>query len=189
MWRGLWFLRKKISPRATPKASFFDTPLPCNFSAGIWKLKILDFVRQTCNYLALSELRDNLRSCIGMIWTGNNCTENKRYTSGYLTSYTYFLTRKRNLLRYAKKCFIFHSIRFICGCQCASLLAIPGAVCNLFIAGDAQAPARAATVTTCDPAAVLSDRTVETNFSACLASASKQINRDYLRLAVCRVAA
>ena len=80
-------------------------------------------------------------------------------------------------------------MRFICGCQCASLLAIPGAVCNLFIAGDAQAPARAATVTTCDPAASLSDREVETNFSACLASASKQINRDYLRLAVCRVAA
>ena len=80
-------------------------------------------------------------------------------------------------------------MRFICGCQCVSLLAIPGAVCNLFIAGDAQAPARAATVTTCDPAAALSDRTVETNFPACLASASKQINRDYLRLAVCRVAA
>lgn len=38
--------------------------------------------------------------------------------------------------------------------------AIPGAVCNLFIAGDAQAPTRAATVTTCDPAAALSDRTV-----------------------------
>ena len=53
-------------------------------------------------------------------------------------------------------------MRFICGCQCASLLAIPGAVCNLFIAGDAQAPARAATVTTCDPAASLSDREVET---------------------------
>ena len=67
--------------------------------------------------------------------------------------------------------------------------AIPGAVCNLFIAGGAQAPARAATVTTCDPAASLSDREVETNFYACLASASKQINRDYLRLAVCRVAA
>ena len=67
--------------------------------------------------------------------------------------------------------------------------AIPGAVCNLFIAGGAQAPARAATVTTCDPAASLSDREVETNFSACLASASKQITRDYLRLAVCRVAA
>ena len=80
-------------------------------------------------------------------------------------------------------------MRFICGCQCASLLAIPGAVCNLFISGDAQAPARAATVTTCDPAASLSDREVETNFYACLASASKQINRDYLRLAVCRVAA
>ena len=30
---------------------------------------------------------------------------------------------------------------------------------------------------------------VETNFSSCLASAPKQINRDYLRLAVCRVAA
>ena len=105
MWRGLWFLRKKISPRAAPKASFFDTPLPCHFSAGIWKLKILDFVRQTCNYLALSELRDNLRSCIGMIWTGKNCTENKRSTSGYLTAYTYILTRKRNLtalrLKYA----------------------------------------------------------------------------------------
>ena len=80
-------------------------------------------------------------------------------------------------------------MRFICGCQCSSLLAIPGAVCNLFIAGGAQAPARAATVTTCDPAASLSDREVETNFYACLASASKQINRDYLRLAVCRVAA
>ena len=80
-------------------------------------------------------------------------------------------------------------MRFICGCQCASLLAIPGTVCNLFIAGDAQAPARAAIVTTCDLAASLSDREVETNFYACLASASKQINRDYLRLAVCRVAA
>ena len=73
--------------------------------------------------------------------------------------------------------------------MCNFAFAIPGAVCNLFIAGDAQAPARAATVTTCDPAAVLSDRTVETNFYACLASASKQINRDCLRLAVCRVAA
>ena len=80
-------------------------------------------------------------------------------------------------------------MRFIFGCQCASLLDIPGAVCNLFIAGDAQAPARAATVTTCDLAASLSDREVKTNFPACLASASKQINRDYLRLAVCRVAA
>ena len=80
-------------------------------------------------------------------------------------------------------------MRFICGCQCARLLAIPGAVCNLFISGDAQAPARAATVTACDLAAALNDRTVETNFYACLASASKQINRDYLRLAVCRVAA
>ena len=55
-------------------------------------------------------------------------------------------------------------MRFVCGCQCASLLAIPGAVCNLFIAGDAQAPARAATVTTFDLAASLSDREVETNF-------------------------
>jgi len=73
-------------------------------------------------------------------------------------------------------------MRFICGCQCASLLAIPGAVCNLFISGDAQAPARAATVTTCDLAAALNDRTVETSFPACLASALKQINRDYLRL-------
>ena len=49
--------------------------------------------------------------------------------------------------------------------------AIPGAVCNLFIAGGAQAPARAATVTACDLAAALNDRTVETSFSACLASA------------------
>ena len=73
--------------------------------------------------------------------------------------------------------------------MCNFAFAIPGAVCNLFIAGDAQAPARAATVTTCDLAAALSDRELETNFSACLASASKQINRDYLRLAVCRVAA
>ena len=73
--------------------------------------------------------------------------------------------------------------------MCNFAFAIPGSVCNLFIAGDAQAPARAATVTTCDPAAALSDRTVETNFSACLAPALKQINRDYLRLAVCRVAA
>ena len=79
-------------------------------------------------------------------------------------------------------------MRFVCGCQCASLLAIPCEVCNLFIAGDAQAPARAATVTACDLAAALNDREVETNFYACLASASKQINRDYLRLAVCRVA-
>ena len=101
MWRGLWFLQKKIFPRATPKASFFDTPLPCHFSAEIWKLKIWDFVRQTCNYLALSELRDNLWSCIGMIWTGKNCAANKHATSGYLTAYTYFLTRKCNLLRYA----------------------------------------------------------------------------------------
>ena len=73
--------------------------------------------------------------------------------------------------------------------MCKFSFAIPGAVCNLFIAGDAQAPARAAIVTTCDPAASLSDREVETNFSACLAYASKQINRDCLRLAVCRVAA
>ena len=73
--------------------------------------------------------------------------------------------------------------------MCKLVFAIPGAVCNLFIAGDAQAPARAATVTTCDPAASLSDREVETNFSACLASASKQVNRDYLRIAVCRVSA
>ena len=73
--------------------------------------------------------------------------------------------------------------------MCKFAFAIPGAVCNLFIAGGAQAPARAATVTTCDPAASLFDREVETNFYACLASASKQINRDYLRLAVCRVAA
>ena len=80
-------------------------------------------------------------------------------------------------------------MRFICGCQCVSSIAAPGAVCNLFISGDAQAPARAATVTTCAPAASLSDREVETNFSACLASALKQINRDCLRLAVCRVAA
>ena len=100
-WRGLWFLRKKISPRATPKASFFDTPLPCHFSAGIWKLKILDFVRQTCNYLCLSELSDNLWSCIGMIWTGKNRAENKHSTSVYFTAYTYILTRKRKLLRYA----------------------------------------------------------------------------------------
>ena len=55
--------------------------------------------------------------------------------------------------------------------MCKFAFAIPGAVCNLFIAGDAQAPARAATVTTCDPAASLTDREVETNFSACLASA------------------
>ena len=103
MWHGLWFLRKKISPRAAPKASFFDTPLPCHFSAGIWKLKIWDFVRQTCNYLSLSELRDNLWSCIGMIWTGKNCAANKHATSGYLTEYTYFLTRKRKLLCYALK--------------------------------------------------------------------------------------
>ena len=80
-------------------------------------------------------------------------------------------------------------MRFICGCQCAILLAIPGAVCNLFFVGDAQAPARAATVTSCDLAASLSDREVGKNFFACLASASKQINRDCLRLAVCRVAA
>ena len=73
--------------------------------------------------------------------------------------------------------------------MCKFDFAIPGAVCNLFIAGDAQAPARAATVTTCDLAAALNDRTVETSFPACLASASKQINRDCLRLAVCRVAA
>ena len=73
--------------------------------------------------------------------------------------------------------------------MCNFAFAIPGAVCNLFIAGDAQAPARAATVKTCDPAAALNDRTVETSFPACLASALKQINRDYLRLAVCRVAA
>ena len=70
-----------------------------------------------------------------------------------------------------------------------AFLPLPGAVCNLLFVGDAQAPTRAATVTACDPAAVLSDRTVETNFPACLASASKQINRDYLRLAVCRAAA
>ena len=55
--------------------------------------------------------------------------------------------------------------------MCKFAFAIPGAVCNLFIAGGAQAPARAATVTTCDLAASLSDREVETNFSACLASA------------------
>ena len=66
--------------------------------------------------------------------------------------------------------------------MCKFAFAIPGAVCNLFIAGDAQAPARAATVTTCDLAAALNDRTVETSFPACLASALKQINRDYLRL-------
>ena len=48
--------------------------------------------------------------------------------------------------------------------MCKFDFAIPGAVCNLFIAGDAQAPARAATVTTCDLAAALSDREVETNF-------------------------
>ena len=77
---------------------------------------------------------------------------------------------------------------YTCLSMCKFAFAIPGAVCNLFIAGDAQAPARAA-VTTCDPAASLSDREVETNFSACLASALKQINRDYLRLAVFRVAA
>ena len=34
--------------------------------------------------------------------------------------------------------------------MCNFAFAIPGAVCNLFIAGDAQAPARSATVTTCD---------------------------------------
>lgn len=70
--------------------------------------------------------------------------------------------------------------------MCKFSFAIPGVVCNLFISGDAQAPARAATVTACDLAAVLSDRTVETNFPACLASASKQISRYYLplRLAV-----
>lgn len=64
--------------------------------------------------------------------------------------------------------------------------AIPGVVCNLLFVGDVQAPTRAATVTACDPAAVLSDRTVETNFPACLAPASKQISRYYLplRLAV-----
>ena len=73
--------------------------------------------------------------------------------------------------------------------MCNFAFALPGAVCNLFIAGDAQAPARAATVTACDPAASLADREVETKCSACLASALKQINRDYLRLAVCRVAA
>ena len=73
--------------------------------------------------------------------------------------------------------------------MCKFAFAIPGAVCNLFITGGAQAPARAATVTTCDLAAALIDRTVETNFPACLASALKQINRDCLRLAVCRVAA
>lgn len=61
-----------------------------------------------------------------------------------------------------------------------------GAVCNLLFVGDAQAPTCAATVTACDPAAVLIDRTVETNFPACLAPASKQINRHCLplRLAV-----
>ena len=73
--------------------------------------------------------------------------------------------------------------------MCKFAFAIPGSVCNLFIAGGAQAPARAAIVTACDLAAALSDRTVETNFYACLASALKQINRDYLRLSVCRVAA
>ena len=73
--------------------------------------------------------------------------------------------------------------------MCKFAFAIPGAVCNLFIAGVAQASARAATVTTCAPAASLSDREVEANLPACLASASKQINRDCLRLAVCRVAA
>jgi hypothetical protein len=40
----------------------------------------------------------------------------------------------------------------------------------------------AAIVTACDLAAALNDRTVETSFPACLASALKQINRDYLRL-------
>ena len=55
--------------------------------------------------------------------------------------------------------------------MCKFAFAIPGAVCNLFIAGGAQAPARAATVTTCDLAASLTDREVETNFPACLASA------------------
>ena len=55
--------------------------------------------------------------------------------------------------------------------MCKFAFAIPGAVCNLFISGDAQAPARAATVTTCDLAASLTDREVETNFPACLASA------------------
>ena len=73
--------------------------------------------------------------------------------------------------------------------MCKFAFAIPGAVCNLFIAGGAQDPARAATVTACDLAASLTDREVETNFSACLASASKQINRDCLGIAVCRVAA
>ena len=58
--------------------------------------------------------------------------------------------------------------------MCNLAFAIPGHVCNLFIAGGAQAPARAATVTTCDPAASLSDREVETNFSACLASAQSR---------------
>ena len=48
--------------------------------------------------------------------------------------------------------------------MCKFSFAIPGSVCDLFIAGDAQAPARAATVTTCDLAASLSDREVETNF-------------------------
>lgn len=55
--------------------------------------------------------------------------------------------------------------------MCKFAFAIPGAVCNLFITEGAQAPARAATVTTCDLAASLSDREVETNFPACLASA------------------
>lgn len=72
--------------------------------------------------------------------------------------------------------------------MCKFSFAIPGAVCNLFIAGDAQAPARAATVTTCDLAASLSDREVETNFPACLASALNQINRNYFRLAIRRAA-
>ena len=47
--------------------------------------------------------------------------------------------------------------------MCKFAFAIPCAVCNLFIAGGAQAPARAATVTTCDLAASLSDREVETS--------------------------
>ena len=36
-----------------------------------------------------------------LVSTGKNRAANKHATSGYLTAYTYFLTRNRNLLRYA----------------------------------------------------------------------------------------
>ena len=88
--RSINFTKENFSA-CHPKSIFFWYPLPCHFSAGIWKLKILYFVRQTCNYLALSELRDNLWFWIGMIWTGKNCAANKHATSGYLTAYTYLL--------------------------------------------------------------------------------------------------